>query len=287
MATEHIKKGRALEQAVKFIQETVLNSSPEFKGTKFSVDTNVRDNSSGVLHEIDVLVKAHADTDYEAKWIFECKNWAQPIGKNEVIILAEKVEALRANKGFLVAKSITSEAHAQLEQKKRLTFIRCSEDFLSPLCHIEIVYIVTDLLPIVLQIKDRRRPPSSDLQVLDWKSLDCRLNGQPINFMAYIKPHVDEMIHEDNQKNQVKYKMTGTHWGEVAAQMSFAEGELTIRDMDVEHIMIPLRFFVESRRKKLISKFELEGRGRAYSFEPIEDFENGQQLEIHMVQMLS
>jgi hypothetical protein len=30
----------------------------------------------------------------------------------------------------------------------------------------------------------------------------------------------------------------------------------------------------------------LEGRGRVYSFEPIEDYEDGQKLEIQMMQRL-
>jgi len=69
-------------------------------------------------------------------------------------------------------------------------------------------------------------------------------------------------------------------------QMSFSKGELMIDSLDVEYIVIPLKFFVKIRRSKLLSKFELEGRGRAYSFEPIEDFEDGKSLEIHMVQKL-
>src|SRR6267378_3078879 len=114
MSTEHIDKGRALEQAVKFIQETILESSPNLKGSDFTIENNVRDTSSGVLHEIDVLVITQPNTDYEAKIIFECKNWSKPVDKNEITILADKVEALQATKGFIVAKSLTSHAQAQL-----------------------------------------------------------------------------------------------------------------------------------------------------------------------------
>jgi hypothetical protein len=286
MSTEHIEKGRALEQAVKFIQETILKSSPELTGTTFTIETNVRDTSSGVLHEIDVLVKTHLKTDYEATWIFECKNWSKPVDKNEVIILAEKVEALHASRGYLVAKSLTAEAQAQIGLKKRLEFICCTEDFLSPMNSAEIIHRVTEPLPITIQIKDRNSPPSPDLQCLDWKKMDCRLNGQPNDFLAYIKPHIDDMIRDDEGENRAKYLNAGTHWGQVAAQISFSPGELMLGQIDVEYIVIPLRFFVETRRKKILSKFELAGRGRAYSFEPIEDFIDGKKLEIHMVQKL-
>ena len=286
MSTDNMAKGRALEQAVKFIQEAILKESPELKGTNFTIETNVRDKSSGVLHEIDVLVRTHLKTDYEAAWIFECKNWSSPVGKNEVIILAEKVEALRANKGFLVAKSITSEAQAQLQQKPRLEFIRCSEDFLTPFNSIEIIHSLTDLLPVVLNIKDRNLPPSPDLLALDWKKLDCRLNGQPLNFLDYINPHIDDLVRDNANKNQSKYRYCGTHWGQASVQMCFSKGELMIGQIDIEYIVIPLYFFVKISRKKILSRFELEGHGRTYSFEPIEDLENGKQLEIHIVQRL-
>jgi hypothetical protein len=117
MEKSNIDKGRALEQAVKFITETILSSTPELKGTSCSIETKVRDNSSGVLHEIDVLVKTHLNSDYEATWIFERKNWPKPVDKNEIIILAEKVEALQASRGFIVAKSLTTEAQAQIEKR--------------------------------------------------------------------------------------------------------------------------------------------------------------------------
>jgi hypothetical protein len=255
-------------------------------GTNFTIETNVRDTSSGVLHEIDVLVRTHPGTDYAATWIYECKNWAKAVDKNEVIIFAEKVEALRASKGFIVAKSLTTHAQAQLEQKKRLEFIRCSEDFLSPLTNIEIIYSTVELLPIVLQIKDRNAVPSPELKMLDWKTLDCRLDGRSIDFAAYIKPNIDDMIRTDAKNNRSRYLNLGTHWGESAMQICFSKGELMIGNMDVESIVIPMTFFVQIGRKKLLSKFELEGRGRAYSFEPIEDFEGGKSLEIQMVQRL-
>lgn len=287
MPTKHIAKGRDLEQAVKFIQETILESSPNLKGTEFTIDTNVRDRSSGVLHEIDVLVKAHLNTDYEATWIFECKNWSKPVGKNAVIVLAAKVEALRASRGFLVAKSITSEAKAQLDQTKRLEFIRCSDDFLSPLISARLIHTVADPLPIVLQIKycgDSLPPPT--LPSMNEKQMDCLLNGEPTNFLSYLQPHIDDLVREDMKKNMMKYNHEGAHWGQTSVQMCFWERELVIGGIGVEYITIPLFFFVKTSHSNIRSKFELEGQGRVYLFEPIEDLYGGRNLEIHMLQKL-
>ncbi len=286
MANQNTDKGRALEKAVRFIQETILSSDPKIKGTEFIIETNKRDNSSGVLHEIDVLVKTHPNSDYEATWVFECKNWAKPVDKNEVIVFAEKVEALRASRGFLVAKALSKEAESQLAQKSRLRFIRCTEDFLSPLNSAEIFHSVTDVLPMVVKIKERGVPCRQNPTTLDWRTIACHLNNEPVGLLSFIGPQIDEMIREDQKKHAALYRNDGTHWGETTRLIEFAKGEFVIGDMDVEYLTLPVQFFVTTRRKRILSKFELEGQGRAYSFEPIEDFQDGKQLEIHLVQRL-
>jgi hypothetical protein len=95
---------------------------------------------------------------------------------------------------------------------------------------------------------------------------------------------VDELNDEDAKNNRGRYLNSGTHWAETGYHISYSKGELMIGQKDVEYLLIKLRFFVKVCRKKIISKFEVEGRGRAFSFEPIEDLENGKRLEIHLVQ---
>jgi hypothetical protein len=88
------------------------------------------------------------------------------------------------------------------------------------------------------------------------------------------------------KKNKRRYEHYGTHWGQPSVQMCFGERELVIGGIEVEFITIPHFFFVKTARSKILSKFELEGRGRVYSFEPIEGFEDGETLEIQMVKVL-
>jgi hypothetical protein len=123
MSNKNKEKGNALEKAVKLIQETILKSDPKFAGTEFTIETNVVKIISGVRHEMDVLVKTHPSSQYEATWIFECKNWNEPVGKNEVIIFSEKIKVLGASRGFLVAKNLTKDAEAQVKLDNRLEVI--------------------------------------------------------------------------------------------------------------------------------------------------------------------
>ena len=48
---ENLEKGRTLERAVRFIQETILKSNPKMSGIGFSIETNK--TLTGVHHEIE------------------------------------------------------------------------------------------------------------------------------------------------------------------------------------------------------------------------------------------
>ena len=59
--------------------------------------------------------------------------------------------------------------------------------------------------------------------------------------------------------------------------------ELVIDGLDVEAIFIPFYSFVKCQRRKLVSKFELEGRGQAFTFEPIDTGDPEKPLEIQII----
>ncbi len=56
MPNKNKEKGDILEKAVSLIQDAILKSDPKFAGTKFTIETNKIDTSTGVRHEIDVLI---------------------------------------------------------------------------------------------------------------------------------------------------------------------------------------------------------------------------------------
>lgn len=71
MADKSHVKGLALETAVKFIQQTILETDPAMKGTKFSIETRKIVSIAGVRHELDVFIKTHPDSRFESSWVFE------------------------------------------------------------------------------------------------------------------------------------------------------------------------------------------------------------------------
>lgn len=278
-------KGKALERAVRLIQETILRSDPNLKGTKFSVENNKKIQAGEVHHEIDVLVKTLAGTSYESTFIFECKNWQDAVGKNEVIILSEKVHALGANRGYLVARAITKDAEAQLAKDQRLAFVCAKEDFLSPFQSLHFTHVVHDCFPIRLFLKERGTPPRDCPEIITWKDHMCRFNGQPIQLSAFIKSHVDEMVGADQIENEVLYRNVGTHPGHKACKLTFEPAQFFIEDKEYEWMTLSIEFLVKATRPKLISKFEISGQGRVFSFESTELY-LGKPLQIELIQRL-
>jgi hypothetical protein len=121
------EKGRELENAVHAIEAVILESSPPLRERTFKIQTRKRINVGGVHHEIDIFVTVEVAKGYTATFIFECKNWENAVGKNEIIVLSEKIDVVSAQRGYLVAKSFTKDAEAQAIKDPRTTLLIATE----------------------------------------------------------------------------------------------------------------------------------------------------------------
>jgi Restriction endonuclease len=284
MALTNFEKGRAWERAVGSIQEAILKADQKLERTDFTIDFNQRIVVEGVPHEIDVLVKTFPGAQYEAILIFECKNWRKPVGKEKVVNLSETVRAMGASRGFLVAKSLTKGAQAQMKQDCRLAYIPCTDEFLSPLDESQLMHVCHEPAQITLHVNFRGVSPSEHPSRLEWPVKASRLNGAPIDLQSLAMQQVERLVREDREKNFTKYQEEGTHWGDLALRTEFDCGELMIDNLDVEHIELLVRFFVNVQRHKVISKFELKNQGRVFSLEPLENIIAGKDIQVAIVQ---
>jgi hypothetical protein len=112
------EKGRVLEDSVECIERTILKSVHD--ATSFTIEPRKRIVADGVTHEIDLHVTVHTAPGYETLVIFECKNWKQKVGKNEIIVFSEKIDVASAQRGFFVATAFTEDAVAQAAKDKRI-----------------------------------------------------------------------------------------------------------------------------------------------------------------------
>jgi len=117
------EKGDELEDAVHAIENTILMTAPGFAEGTFRIESKRIVSLDGVRHEIDLFVTAALPSGYDAVFVFECKNWEEKVGKNEIIIFSEKVRAANAQKGFFVARAFTKDAKAQAAKDARVQLL--------------------------------------------------------------------------------------------------------------------------------------------------------------------
>ena len=120
-------KGRQMEDAVHAIEQVILQSSPTLHDKSFTIEARKRINSDGVHHEIDIFVTVEIAKGYLSTFIFECKNWEDAVGKNDLIIFSAKIADTGAQRGFFVAKSFTKDAEAQAQKDPRITLLTATE----------------------------------------------------------------------------------------------------------------------------------------------------------------
>lgn len=262
-----------------------MRSDPEVVGKRFEIEANKIVTVDDVRHEIDVYVKTALGSPYEATWIFECKNWKEPAGKNEVALLAHKVQALGAARGYLVAGQLGKYGRAELKRTDRVDFIPCTDQVLSPFNNLQLIDTVHAMSLAQVSIKQRGVPPKVPPEKLNYKNVRCRCEGKPQTLTTFLEPHIRESLAEDARRNADKYRQPGKYRGEAAFELVGEPGELVINDLDVERMVVGLEFEVHTRRRKVQSKFEFEGRGRVFSLEPLDDFIPGKRLEVRVVQM--
>ena len=273
-----------MERAVKTIQQAILESDPKVHGCKFTIETNKIVKVAGVRHEIDVFVQTLPGSPYESTSIFECKDLKKPVSKNAVMILSKKVDAIRANRGFLVAKSLTKDAAAQLKCDERLRYIRCSHEIRDAFEGLEIMHTVHNTDHAGMGIKHRGVPPTEQPKKLVPSEAKCCLNGKPIDILQYGNQRILEMVAEDYKNNAAKYLHEGTHPSAGAVRIDFTPGEFTIDGKDIEYMTLEVRFMVTVRKRKLVSKFELEGQGRVFSYDEEDDSVFGKLPQIDIIQ---
>jgi hypothetical protein len=125
--TTPLEKGNVLEAAVTAVEYHILSTSPALREKPFFIECKKIITVANVHHEIDIYVTVDPGDGYNSVFIFECKNWEDAVGKNEIIVFAEKIAATQAQSGFFVAKSFTKHAHSQAATNTRIRLVTVSE----------------------------------------------------------------------------------------------------------------------------------------------------------------
>jgi hypothetical protein len=263
------EKGDALEQAVEAIEGLILRGSPNLKAKSYLIESKKIITVGGVHHEIDLFVTVDlGGPGYSSVYIFECKNWKEAVGKNEIIVFAEKIAAARAQRGFFIAKSFTADAKAQAAGKEpRMELVLAIEhDPVSAI--LPFGFHSVRQTPTHVQLDLKKWGPSLSEQIkLDLPNAVVILNGKPIDILDYINVWATEAINEYMRTFPSGTLPDGIYQREIKAERPFVEGVLKINEHFIRTAAITVQFDITLVRPAIKSDFEVSGRGRVISFE--------------------
>lgn len=261
------EKGDALELAVAAIEHVILLNSAAHRETP-QFERKKRINVGGVHHEIDLYLTIDSAPGYKSIFIFECKNWQDAVNKNEIIIFSKKVQDSSAAMGYFVAKSYTADAIAAAKLDARIVLYTAIEH--DPTIGATEFYC---RFPIMLSFR-------ASFTVLGGTGLKCETQNMGEIRVTY-------------QGNSVKLQDQFFIWSTEACDKDFASffeqpvpegiyprppvhhirdfvrGELFFDEREIEKATLDIEYYFEVVKSPLVSHFEVETRGRCYSFAPL------------------
>jgi hypothetical protein len=264
------EKGNALEAVVEAIERHILNTSPALSEKRFLIESKKIIAVEGVHHEIDVYVTIDLGDGYTSVFIFECKNWKEAVGKNEIIIFAEKIAATQAQKGFFVAKSFTADAQAQAATNPRVSLLAASErdPTTAPLPY---GFHGVLLSPEHAEATFYRRGLShSKFNTVDLNTVSARFQGNAIDLRQYLTKWAEDASSEDVLSFRSEKVPEGNYKRATQSTRKYTVGELTLDGNDIERAESSVRYNVAVVRPRVVSYFEVESRGRVVSLAPVQ-----------------
>ncbi|GHO85238.1 hypothetical protein KSZ_32440 [Dictyobacter formicarum] len=259
-------KGDALEKAVQLIETCILGANPATKEAIVTIEPKKIVVINGVKHEIDIYITIDYGKGYKAIFIFECKNWTKKVDKDEIIVFSKKVEVVRAQKGYFIAKSFTKDAEAQANQDGRIELLIATEELDTSTSvfanfHILLNTDVNSQSEFMLRPDEIFKPGILTEETfvlyngeqLLLKILNERIRQKLINeTMQAVPAHV---IVPDN----CSYKRTKS--------LIFQPNELIIEGQEYFRLDMTVTWKTRIIRPPIVSKFDIKTRGRVITYD--------------------
>jgi hypothetical protein len=272
-------RGHALEKAVHAIESTILRTAPGYADKTFRIESRKILNISGVHHEIDIWVEIDLGRGYKSRFIFECKNWQAPVGKNEVIVFSEKIDAVQAQTGFLVVKDLTRDAEAQAGKDPRIQILKAfefpSEGVPVPF---EFHWVLKERTGIRAEFFERGAGDTVDRHEVTFETAKAILGGNPIALDEYLKAWGEELCQERLRSFSSGRLPEDLYHLDTSGRRDFTPRELTVDDREIEMVRLLVDFDVRIIRPAVISQFEVSTRGRVVFLAPVSI--NGSEIQI-------
>jgi hypothetical protein len=273
VATPH-EKGDALENAVRGIEDLLLSLSPSLRQKTYKIESKKRISVNGVPHEIDVYVSVDLGNEYKSVFIFECKNWKDPVGKNEVIIFSEKIDACQAQWGCIVAKTFTEYAENQAKTDPRIKLFHATEHDLSLPAPFEFFVRVPRFTRVDIGLKAHDNTGTKFASV-KFNEARVLLVGQSLTMREFFELIGKPVCTADLFDSMRAAVPEGSYARTLRHEQAFDTEVLYVNEQNIAAAVFDVEYEVLVKRRAIISHFEVETRGRFLELEPMqvgEDF---------------
>jgi hypothetical protein len=265
------EKGDILHDAVFSIERHILNTAPNLKEKNFTIEGKKIINSEGVHHEIDICVTVESTPGYSAIYIFECKNWKDAVGKNEVIAFIEKIWCCNAAHGYFIAKVFSKDAEAQAEKCSRLTLLHAAaNDPVNLAVPGELHTVLNTLKHMDIELRQRNSKPAAKFDTFDLNTVIAELSGAPFPFADQMRMFAEEIVKRHTLKFPSHRYPVGDYDREGVDTRTFPNtGEFVVNGKDIELLIMRVNYTATIFRPAIKWSFDIEKRGRVMSLEPI------------------
>lgn len=261
-------KGRALERAVHAIEAVILHTSPSLSDKSFRIEMRKILTVGGVRHEIDIYVTVDIAKGYNPTFIFECKNWARPVDKNEMIIFAEKISAAVAQHGYFVAPSFTKDAEAQAAKDPRIHLLLATEHD-PALTAVPEEFHCTE--PGSAKADTTFRIAGSTGTTMMTVNIDgtiLQLSGADVPLRLYLNAWMDELYQRRLLTFWTADLPEGVHPMKASEERTFGPGQCMIDGKEIGTVQLDAEFGVNIIRPAVLSDYEIATRGRVVRLAP-------------------
>lgn len=260
-------KGDALEKAVQLLETVILGSNPATKEANVTIEPKKIVDINGVKHEIDIYITIDYGKGYQAIFIFECKNWAKKVGKDEIIVFSKKVELVHAQTGYFVAKSFTRDAEAQAGQDGRLKLLIATEELDASMRLIVDFHIFLNT-DINSYAGFRLRPNQnvkSGITLTDESFV--RYNNEHLLLRTLNERIRQRLINETMQAvPPIKFVDDACSYN-ITKSVVFHPDELIIEGQEYCQVDMTITWKTRIIRPPIVSKFDIKTRGRVITYD--------------------
>lgn len=275
-AQDAVRKGDQLERSVEIIERVILGSKSLPHDCKTTIEPKKVVVVNNVKHEIDLFVELDLGHDYISTYIFECKNWERSVGKNEIILFSEKIEAVQAQKGYFVAKEFGRYAKAQAKRNSRMQLLLAKETPVEPFQFLpNFNFIMPQLNNIDVEFTSDDST-NKEKQKIDVRHVPAILRGEEIDLQPHLHSLGEEAMDRRLKRESTAELPSGTYEYVYSEGFDFDEGELIVAGENIKELSLTIEFSNTVIWPRIVSQFDIETRGRVIRLEKISVGEDGQ-----------